>query len=104
MSANRLAMALSAVHEGLLVVDDSFSEAFLVRSEPAAQLAEPLTSRELQVLALLSEGLSNKAIASRLAVSESTAKFHVAAILGKLGVGSRAEAIVQAVRRGLVIL
>jgi two-component system, NarL family, nitrate/nitrite response regulator NarL len=104
VSADRLAMALSAVHEGLLVVDDSFSEAFLVRPGPAAQLADPLTSRELQVLALLSEGLSNKAIASRLGISESTAKFHVAAILGKLGVGSRAEAIVQAVRRGLVIL
>ena len=104
VSANRLAMAVSAVHEGLLVVDEAFSEALLVRPGPVARLAEPLTSRELQVLALLSEGLSNKAIASRLEVSESTAKFHVAAILGKLGVGSRAEAIVQAVRRGLVIL
>jgi two-component system nitrate/nitrite response regulator NarL len=104
VSASRLAMAVAAVHEGLLVVDDAFSEAFPVRLGPAEPLAEPLTSRELQVLALLSEGLTNKAIASRLAVSESTAKFHVAAILSKLGAGSRAEAIVQAVRRGLVIL
>jgi len=104
VSAERLAMAVSAVHEGLLVVDEAFSEALGVRPGPVARLAEPLTSRELEVLALLSEGLSNKAIASRLEISESTAKFHVAAILGKLGVGSRAEAIVQAARLGLVML
>jgi two-component system, NarL family, nitrate/nitrite response regulator NarL len=104
VSADRLVMAVSAVHEGLLVIDDSFSDALGVRHGPVTRLAEPLTSRELQVLALLSEGLSNKAIASRLEISESTAKFHVAAILGKLGVGSRAEAIVQAARLGLVVL
>jgi two-component system, NarL family, nitrate/nitrite response regulator NarL len=104
VSADRLVMAVSAVHEGLLVIDESFSDAVGVRHGPVTRLAEPLTSRELQVLALLSEGLSNKAIASRLEISESTAKFHVAAILGKLGVGSRAEAIVQAARLGLVVL
>jgi two-component system, NarL family, nitrate/nitrite response regulator NarL len=104
VSADRLVMAVSAVHEGLLVIDESFSDALGVRHGPVTRLAEPLTSRELQVLALLSEGLSNKAIASRLEISESTAKFHVAAILGKLGVGSRAEAIVQAARLGLVVL
>jgi DNA-binding NarL/FixJ family response regulator len=104
VSAERLVMAVSAVHEGLLVVDEAFSEALGIRSGPVARLAEPLTSRELEVLALLSEGLSNKGIASRLEISESTAKFHVAAILGKLGVGSRAEAIVQAARLGLVLL
>jgi DNA-binding NarL/FixJ family response regulator len=103
VSADRLALAVAAVHEGLLVLDDAFSDA-LIRHGPVTRLAEPLTSRELQVLALLSEGLSNKAIATRLDVSESTAKFHVAAILGKLGVGSRSEAIVQAARLGLVIL
>jgi two-component system nitrate/nitrite response regulator NarL len=103
VSADRLALAVAAVHEGLLVLDDAFADA-LIRHGPVTRLAEPLTSRELQVLALLSEGLSNKTIASRLAVSESTAKFHVAAILGKLGVGSRSEAIVQAARLGLVIL
>jgi two-component system, NarL family, nitrate/nitrite response regulator NarL len=104
VSADRLVMAVSAVYEGLLVIDEAFSEALGVRHGPVARLAEPLTSREQEVLALLSEGRSNKAIASRLEISESTAKFHVAAILGKLGVGSRAEAIVQAARLGLVIL
>jgi DNA-binding NarL/FixJ family response regulator len=104
VSADRLAMAAAAVHEGLYVIDEAFSEALGARRGAVTRLAEPLTSRELEVLALLSEGLSNKAIASRLEISESTAKFHVAAILGKLGAGSRAEAIVHAVRLGLVIL
>jgi two-component system, NarL family, nitrate/nitrite response regulator NarL len=104
VSAGRLVTAVSAVHEGLIVIDEAFAEALGARRGPVTRLAEPLTSRESQVLALLSEGLSNRAIASRLEISESTAKFHVAAILGKLGVGSRAEAIVQAARLGLVIL
>lgn len=52
----------------------------------------------------MSEGLSNKEIAGRLGISEPTAKVHVAAILGKLDVASRVEAIVQAARLGLVIL
>ena len=65
---------------------------------------EPLTPREGQVLGLLAEGLSNRAIATRLGISELTAKFHVNAILGKLGAETRSEAIVLAVRLGLVAL
>ena len=56
------------------------------------------------MLALLSRGLSNKQIAGELAISEHTAKFHVNAILGKLGAASRTEAVVVAVRLGLVAL
>ena len=56
------------------------------------------------MLALLSEGLANKAIATRLGISEHTAKFHVNAILGKLGAESRSEAIVRAARLGMVVL
>ena len=104
VSADRLVMAVSAIHEGLLVVDEAFSEVMGARLRPVVRLVEPLTPRELEVLALLSEGLSNKEIAGRLGISESTAKFHVAAILGKLDVASRAEAIVQAARLGLVVL
>jgi DNA-binding NarL/FixJ family response regulator len=63
---------------------------------------EPLTPREGQVLALLAEGLANKAIAERLGISDQTVKFHVAAILGKLGVANRTEAVRVAVRRGLI--
>jgi DNA-binding NarL/FixJ family response regulator len=65
---------------------------------------EPLTPRELDVLALLAEGLPNKAIARRLDISDQTVKFHVAAIYGKLGAANRTDALRRAVRRGLVVL
>lgn len=66
--------------------------------------AEPLTDREVQVLELLAEGLSNKAIAGRLGISDQTVKFHVASIAGKLGAHTRTEAVRRAVRRGLITL
>jgi len=56
------------------------------------------------LLQLVAEGLSNKRIAARLGISEHTAKFHVNAILGKLGAQTRAEAVAQAVRLGLLLL
>jgi DNA-binding NarL/FixJ family response regulator len=65
---------------------------------------EPLTARELEVLALLAEGLPNKAIAARLAISDQTVKFHVAAIIGKLGVSNRTEAVRVALRRGFITI
>jgi DNA-binding NarL/FixJ family response regulator len=63
-----------------------------------------LTSRELQVLGLLSEGASNKEIARRLAISVHTAKFHVASILEKLDATGRTDAVAHAVRLGLLML
>jgi DNA-binding NarL/FixJ family response regulator len=65
---------------------------------------EPLTARELEVLALMAEGLTNKRIAERLQISDQTVKFHVAAIAGKLGAVNRTDAVRRAVRRGLVVL
>jgi len=65
---------------------------------------EPLTDRELQVLSLLAEGLSNKAVAARLGISDQTVKFHVASISGKLGAHNRTEAVRLGVRRGLIAL
>ena len=67
-------------------------------------LIEALTARELAVLRLVAEGLPNKTIAVRLGISEHTVKFHVNAILGKLGVASRTEAVVRATRLGLIFL
>jgi len=100
--AGRLAGALRAVAEGLWVLDASVGDALLhpVPAEPA----ERLTPRELEFLGLLSEGLSNKAIAERLGISERTAKFHASSVLAKLGAENRAEAIVRAARLGLVAL
>jgi two-component system nitrate/nitrite response regulator NarL len=96
--------AVQAAVLGLLVVDDAFGET-LVRALPAADaLVEPLTPRESEVLQLLAEGLTNRRLGERLGISEHTAKFHVNAILGKLGARSRGEAIAQAARLGLLLL
>ncbi len=65
---------------------------------------EPLTDREIQVLELLAEGLSNRAIAERLRISDQTVKFHVASLSGKLGAANRTDAVRRAVRRGLIAL
>ena len=102
-SAMALAAAVEAVRAGLLVVDPTFASS-LIPSRDHAPLAEELTAREQQVLQQLSQGLSNKEIAAKMHISDHTVKFHVNAILSKLGVTSRTEAVVQAARRGLVIL
>jgi DNA-binding NarL/FixJ family response regulator len=67
-------------------------------------IQEPLTPREIEVLELLAEGLPNKGIAARLGISDQTVKFHVAAIMGKLGASNRTDAVRRAVRRGLISL
>ena len=99
----RLVSALEAVAQGLVVIDPLLAE-LLPRRRIAADLVEPLTPRENEVLQLLAEGRSNKSIAARLGISEHTAKFHVNAILGKLGAATRTEALAQAARLGLVLL
>ncbi|NLJ60734.1 MAG: response regulator transcription factor [Firmicutes bacterium] len=62
---------------------------------------ENLTDREMEVLALVAAGDTNRAIAGRLSISEKTVKNHVSSILRKLGVAGRTEAAVWAVRRGV---
>lgn len=74
-------------------------ERFLAADAPPAPRMEGLTGREREVLDLLAQGLPNKTIGARLGISEATARNHVSAILAKMGVRSRAEAIVRA-RRG----
>jgi len=107
----RLAAALVAATQGLGVLDPGFIPAMASAAgddEAAGRgkftLVEELTLRELEVLRLMAEGLPNKTIALRLGISEHTVKFHVNAILGKLGVASRTEAVVRATRLGLILL
>lgn len=70
-------------------------------SEPAA---DSLTEREMDVLRLMAKGMPNKEIAAALVVTERTVKFHISAILSKLGAGNRTEAVRVGVQRGLVRL
>jgi DNA-binding NarL/FixJ family response regulator len=72
--------------------------------ESEIAIQEGLTPRETQVLELLAEGLPNRAIAGRLAISDQTVKWHVASISGKLGASNRTDAVRRAVRRGLITL
>jgi DNA-binding NarL/FixJ family response regulator len=65
---------------------------------------EALTPRERETLLLMAEGLPNKAIAQALGISDQTVKFHVAAIIAKLGAANRTDAVRRAIRRGLVAI
>ncbi len=107
----RLLAALEAVSRGFVVAMPVEAETIIAASQiPASvtggveELLEPLTPREHEVLRMLALGLANKEIASRLNISEHTVKFHVAAILGKLGAASRTEAVALGIRHGLVLL
>jgi DNA-binding NarL/FixJ family response regulator len=103
----QLAAALEAVVRELVVLGSeagSLIRAAAGRTAPADELTEPLTPRENEVLRLLASGLGNKEIAAKLKISEHTAKFHVASILGKLGAASRAEAVSIGMRNGLILL
>lgn len=108
----RLAAALAGVRAGIVVVDPKLVPglAQAPKAPPPAEAApqEPatdeLTPREGEVLQHLSAGLANKEIAVKLGISDHTVKFHVNAILGKLGASTRTEAVVRGVRRGLVVL
>ena len=75
-----------------------------MNAQPEPIIYEALTPRELEVLDLVAEGLSNKAIAARLDISEHTVKFHVSSLFGKLGAGNRTDAVRRGVRLGLITL
>jgi two-component system nitrate/nitrite response regulator NarL len=105
VGASTLGAAIAAAAAGLTVTHPDLASS-LIPAAPAdlAPPAEDLTPRELDVLALLAEGLSNRAIARRLDISEHTVKFHVNGILTKLDARSRTEAVVRATRLGLILL
>jgi DNA-binding NarL/FixJ family response regulator len=108
---DQIVAAIGAVAAGLVVlprpvlaglIDGAALAEASDNSDAAA--AAPLTPRELEVLAAMADGASNKAIARRLDISFHTAKFHVAAILAKLDADSRTEAVTRAAQLGLVML
>ncbi len=107
--AEELAAAVHGVERGLVVMDPSVAHLVTERRRDPLRAAldapaETLTERESEVLALVALGLPNKGIALRLGISEHTVKFHVGAILAKLGAAGRTEAVMVAARRGLLPL
>ncbi len=80
---------------------DSRSAAAMMRSIHAPQARSPLTERELNVLRLVANGLSNRGIGAQLHLSETTIKFHVRNIMRKLDATSRAEAVYKATKNGM---
>ena len=108
---NEIVAAIMAVTNGLAVLPRELLAALIDGASPVDGLLDgkiadspPLTPRELEVLAAMADGASNKAIARRLGISFHTAKFHVAAILAKLEADSRTEAVTRAAQLGLVML
>lgn len=102
---DKMLSAFRAVTTGLIVLDPSVSSSLLPSSpQRPADLENTPTPRELEVLQLLAEGLTNRAIAKQLDISEHTVKFHVNAILSKFGAQSRTEAVVVATRLGFILL
>ncbi len=114
VSADQLRCAIAAILCGFTLLHPDSSEMLFLQSDipfspvesalSVDPLTDPLTPREIQVLNQLANGLANKAIAKALNISEHTVKFHISAILSKLNVSSRTEAVSVGIRTGLVML
>lgn len=100
-----LVAAVDALAGGLTVIDPRLAASLVLAGAGARELSQsPLTAREHEVLQLLARGLTNRAIALELGITQHTVKFHVNAIMSKLTAGSRTEAVVRATRLGLIAL
>jgi DNA-binding NarL/FixJ family response regulator len=102
-SPAQILTAVEAVATGLIVLQAEDVDSVLATPRPA-RAHESLSPREIEVLGMLAEGASNKAIAHRLRISEHTVKFHVNSIMTKLNAGSRTEAVTLGIRQGLIML
>ena len=105
-TAGEVGAAIEAVAAGLVVFHpDAIDPGRALRALAGRpRTDQPLTAREMEILGTITEGLGNKAIATRLGISEHTVKFHVASIFAKLGAGSRTEAVTIGLRRGLLMI
>ena len=105
VTAEQILAAVHAAAAGLQVMPVADEMPFLPHSttdHAVEEIVEPLTPREMDVLEMLAEGLSNKMIAHRLSISDHTAKFHVNSILAKLNAGTRTGAVTRGIRLGLI--
>jgi DNA-binding NarL/FixJ family response regulator len=111
VASGRLVEAIRATARGESILEPSVAAkviaeftrvSSLVPSAQMEQLVEPLSERELEILALIARGSSNKEIAGQLFIAEGTVKNHVTHILGKLGVRDRTQAALKARELGLL--
>jgi DNA-binding NarL/FixJ family response regulator len=102
--ADEVSAAIRAAHRGELHLDPAIARKLMagLHVAPPDDVQVAMTARELQVLRLIGAGQANKEIAAKLDISERTARTHVSNILAKLGLHSRTQAALWAVREGLV--
>ena len=108
-SSEEIIAALQAAATGLIALHPDAFEYLLsrIRSDERPELAfsdSILSPRELEILRMISEGLGNKEIASKLSISDHTVKFHISSMFAKLGAGNRAEAVTLGIRQGLIMV
>jgi DNA-binding NarL/FixJ family response regulator len=108
-SGPEIAAGIEAVAAGLLVLHPSAALVAVIRGAGPRTArdeigSDPLTARELEILAMIAEGMGNRAIAQHLGISIHTVKFHIAAILDKLNARSRTEAVTTGMRLGLLMM
>jgi DNA-binding NarL/FixJ family response regulator len=108
-SGDELVRAVRTVYTGRTALSPEIAgkvvrQATSHRPEGAAAQVEPLTGRELEVLRLAAQGLTNRAIGHQLGISHRTVQGHLASMYGKLGVSSRTEAVTEALRRGWIVI
>ena len=102
-NADELTLAVRQIVDGEMVLPPTAASTLLQQLSGGSS-AEVLSPRELQVVRGVADGLTNKAIALQLGISDHTVKFHLASAMSKLGAASRAEAVALAIQRGLISL
>jgi NarL family two-component system response regulator LiaR len=102
VEADDLANAIRAAYAGRSTLAPEAAQALIHAATRPPEIGHDLTEREREVLRLMVDGLSNRQIAAKLVLSDSTIKFHVSNVLGKLGVTSRTEAVSLALQKNLV--
>jgi len=107
--SSQLVQAVRSVYRGESVLDPMVTQKVVTqlttgRPAGAQEMLESLTDREIEVLRLVPKGLTNKAIGRELGISDRTVQGHLANIFGKLGVGTRTEAVLLAVQQGWIVL